>query len=116
MQSSRVTGRIGLTGRAWRPSFRRSRGIPFDTCQGASPGRFQESIHPLDALGGSSHRPMSKLDAALARLRENEGVEQLILLGRDGLVVTQVGVHPGEDEPVAARIPGLALACEALGK
>jgi predicted regulator of Ras-like GTPase activity (Roadblock/LC7/MglB family) len=59
---------------------------------------------------------MSKLDAALARLRDNEGVEQLILLGRDGLVVTQVGVQPGEDEPVAARIPGLALACEALGK
>lgn len=60
--------------------------------------------------------PMSELDNVLSGLREHEGVEQLILLGRDGLVVRQLGAVEGTDESVAARIPGLVSACEALGK
>lgn len=59
---------------------------------------------------------MSELDSALSGLRRHEGVEQLILLGRDGLVVRQTGGADGKDESVAARIPGLTAACEALGR
>jgi predicted regulator of Ras-like GTPase activity (Roadblock/LC7/MglB family) len=59
---------------------------------------------------------MSELDSALSRLRAHDGVEQLILLGRDGLVVRQIGASAGEDETLAARIPGLTTACEALGR
>jgi predicted regulator of Ras-like GTPase activity (Roadblock/LC7/MglB family) len=58
---------------------------------------------------------MSELEAALARLRGHPGVEQLILLGSDGLVIQQID-GPGEEETVAARIPGIAAACESLGR
>ena len=57
---------------------------------------------------------MSELDAALQRLRGHDGVDHLILLGRDGLVVQHLG-GDGKEEPVAARVPGLANACSALG-
>ncbi len=59
---------------------------------------------------------MSELDSALSMLRGHEGVEQLILLGRDGLVVRQSGGADGAEESVAARVPGLVAACEALGR
>lgn len=59
---------------------------------------------------------MSELDSALNQLRAHDGVELLILLGSDGLVVRQLGAQPGEDESLAARIPGLTAACEALGR
>jgi predicted regulator of Ras-like GTPase activity (Roadblock/LC7/MglB family) len=58
---------------------------------------------------------MSELDAALHRLGAHSGVDQLILLGRDGLVVQSVGLGDHE-EPVAARIPGLVIAGTALGQ
>ncbi len=57
---------------------------------------------------------MSELDAALQRLRGHDGVEHLILLGDDGLVIQHLGGN-GNEEPVAARIPGLSAACAALG-
>jgi len=57
---------------------------------------------------------MSELDTALGRLRRHDGVEQLILLGSDGLVIQSLG-DAGDEEPVAARIPGIASACAALG-
>jgi predicted regulator of Ras-like GTPase activity (Roadblock/LC7/MglB family) len=57
---------------------------------------------------------MSKLDEALARLRGHDGVEHLILLGRDGLVIQHVDGR-GLEEAVAARIPTLVGAAEALG-
>jgi predicted regulator of Ras-like GTPase activity (Roadblock/LC7/MglB family) len=56
----------------------------------------------------------TSLDEALARLREHEGVEHLILLGRDGLVVRHSGTGPIEEETIAARVPALAAACERL--
>lgn len=59
---------------------------------------------------------MSKLDAELSRLGAHEGVEQLILLGRDGLVVQHTGGRAADVEPVAARVPGLAAVCDALGE
>jgi predicted regulator of Ras-like GTPase activity (Roadblock/LC7/MglB family) len=57
---------------------------------------------------------MSELDAALQRIRGHNGVDHLILLGHDGLVVQHIG-GGGNEEPIAARIPGLAAACGALG-
>jgi predicted regulator of Ras-like GTPase activity (Roadblock/LC7/MglB family) len=58
---------------------------------------------------------MSELDDLLTNFREHQGVEQLVLLGRDGLVVKHIGGSYGEVESLAARIPGLASASEALG-
>lgn len=57
---------------------------------------------------------MSELDTALTRLRGHDGVDCLILLERDGLVVKQIGAN-GTDESIAARIPGLVAACTSLG-
>lgn len=58
---------------------------------------------------------MSSLDAALSRLREFEGVERLILLGHDGLVVRQLGGSAEDHEVIAAGVPGLAAAARTLG-
>jgi predicted regulator of Ras-like GTPase activity (Roadblock/LC7/MglB family) len=57
---------------------------------------------------------MSELDAALHRLQGHDGVEQLVLLGSDGLVVQQTGSGQAA-ESLAARIPGLAAAAASLG-
>jgi predicted regulator of Ras-like GTPase activity (Roadblock/LC7/MglB family) len=57
---------------------------------------------------------MSELESALVRLRGHEGVQDLILLGRDGLVIRHLG-NGGNEEAVAARVPGIAAACGALG-
>ena len=57
---------------------------------------------------------MSELESALDRLRGHAGVNDLILLGRDGLVIRHVGTGRN-DEPVAARVPGITAACAALG-
>ncbi|MDR0787990.1 MAG: roadblock/LC7 domain-containing protein [Gemmatimonadota bacterium] len=58
---------------------------------------------------------MSQLDAELHRLGAHAGVDLLVLLGRDGLVIQSTG-SGNREEPVAARIPGLVSACEALGR
>lgn len=59
---------------------------------------------------------MPELDDLLATFKQHEGVEQLVLLGRDGLVVKHLGGSYLEVEALAARIPGLASAGEAFGK
>lgn len=59
---------------------------------------------------------MSQLDTALAELRGHPGVAQLILLGRDGLVVQSTGAGEMDEESVAARIPGIEAACRELGR
>ncbi|MEX2570612.1 MAG: roadblock/LC7 domain-containing protein [Gemmatimonadota bacterium] len=58
---------------------------------------------------------MSQLQSTLERLGEHEGVEHVVLLGGDGLVIQHVGLGVTEAETVAARIPGLASASQALG-
>lgn len=58
---------------------------------------------------------MPDLDAALGRLKAHEGVERVILLGRDGLIVRRLGDVPDDDEAVAARFPGIVAAAAALG-
>lgn len=59
---------------------------------------------------------MPDLNAALERLRAHAGVHAVILLGRDGLVVAQPGEHFAAAEAIAARVPGLLGAGEALGR
>jgi len=59
---------------------------------------------------------MRDLRSALGRYREYPGVEHLVLLGRDGLVVQHAGWTHADEEAVAARVPGLAVACDALGR
>ena len=58
---------------------------------------------------------MSELEDLLTTFRQHQGVEQLVLLGRDGLVVKHLGGNYSDVEALAARIPGLASASEALG-
>jgi predicted regulator of Ras-like GTPase activity (Roadblock/LC7/MglB family) len=58
---------------------------------------------------------MTQLDDVLGRFRAHEGVEHVVLLGRDGLVVQQLGRPAAEVESLAARIPDLAAAGDALG-
>jgi predicted regulator of Ras-like GTPase activity (Roadblock/LC7/MglB family) len=58
---------------------------------------------------------MSELEAALANLRQHPGVDHLILLGRDGLLIQHVGPDGGDEEAIAARVPEIDAACAALG-
>jgi predicted regulator of Ras-like GTPase activity (Roadblock/LC7/MglB family) len=58
---------------------------------------------------------MSELDTALAELRAHPGVDHLILLGRDGLVIQHLGSGEGDEETVAARVPGIVVAARGLG-
>ena len=58
---------------------------------------------------------MSELDQALDRIRSHPGVEHVLVLGRDGLLIQHVG-EPGLDaETVSAMVPGVAGAAAALG-
>lgn len=57
---------------------------------------------------------MTQLDRALARLTEHPGVQHVLLLGNDGLLVRHVGDASLESETVAAMVPGLVAACTAL--
>jgi len=59
---------------------------------------------------------MSELDRALELLWDHPGVERLVLLGRDGLVVKQLGDGVADGEALAARIPAMAAACDATGR
>ena len=58
---------------------------------------------------------MTQLDEALSAVREHEGVEHLLLVGRDGLLIRDaIASADFAAETVAAMIPGLAGACAAL--
>ena len=58
---------------------------------------------------------MIQLDEALRGLQEHEGVEHLLLVGRDGLLIRGTGAAQGSAaETVAAMVPGVASACAAL--
>jgi predicted regulator of Ras-like GTPase activity (Roadblock/LC7/MglB family) len=58
---------------------------------------------------------MSDLDAALDRLRGHEGVEHVLVLGRDGLLIQHTGAAGLDAETVSAMVPGLASAAAGLG-
>jgi predicted regulator of Ras-like GTPase activity (Roadblock/LC7/MglB family) len=58
---------------------------------------------------------MSELDAALDRLMSHEGVEHVLVLGRDGLLIQHVGDGALDAETVSAMVPGVASSAAALG-
>jgi predicted regulator of Ras-like GTPase activity (Roadblock/LC7/MglB family) len=59
---------------------------------------------------------MTQLDDALSGLQRHEGVEHLLLLGGDGLLIRHLGDAAAlEPETVAAMIPGIVAASGMLG-
>jgi predicted regulator of Ras-like GTPase activity (Roadblock/LC7/MglB family) len=58
---------------------------------------------------------MSQLDSALHSLRAHAGVEHVLVLGRDGLLIQHVGDSALDAETVSAMVPGLAQASHGLG-
>ncbi|HET7322291.1 MAG TPA: roadblock/LC7 domain-containing protein [Longimicrobiaceae bacterium] len=60
---------------------------------------------------------MPQLDETLASLYEHDGVEHVLLLGRDGLLVRSVGPSSALDaDTVAAMVPGVVSTCTALAR
>lgn len=57
---------------------------------------------------------MSELDQALASLRGHEGVEHVLILGRDGLLIQHAGSGELDAETVSAMVPGIAAAAGGL--
>jgi predicted regulator of Ras-like GTPase activity (Roadblock/LC7/MglB family) len=57
---------------------------------------------------------MSQLDTALQSLRAHPGVEHVLVLGRDGLLIQHSG-DALDAETVSAMVPGLAQAAHGLG-
>ena len=58
---------------------------------------------------------MSDLDDALDRIRSHDGVEHVLVLGRDGLLIQHAGYGGLDPETVSAMVPGLAQAASSLG-
>ena len=58
---------------------------------------------------------MSELDDALDALRSHDGVQGVLVLGRDGLLVHQRGGASLDAETISAMAPGLASACDGIG-
>lgn len=60
---------------------------------------------------------MDDLEQRLDRVREHRGVEQAILVGRDGLLIQRRGNEPLDAvDTVCAMVPGLLAAADALGE
>ena len=58
---------------------------------------------------------MPVLETALAALAAHPGVEHVLVLGRDGLLIQHVGDAGLDAETVSAMAPGVAQAATALG-
>ena len=84
---------------------------------------FLHPAHPPGA-GGRAAPPnpgpvpaMNELDQALSRLLEHPGVEHLLLLGHDGLLVRHLGSGGRLDaDTVAAMTPDVVAACTAFAR
>jgi predicted regulator of Ras-like GTPase activity (Roadblock/LC7/MglB family) len=60
---------------------------------------------------------MTQLDQALLGLKSHEGVEHLLLVGTDGLLIRHVGEADGVSaDTVAAMVPGVVAAAGALAR
>lgn len=59
---------------------------------------------------------MPQLETALASLAAHPGVEHVLVLGRDGLLITHQGGDGLDAETVSAMVPGVASAASALGQ
>lgn len=58
---------------------------------------------------------MSSIETALQSLRGHPGVEEVLVLGRDGLLIQHTGDGRIDAETVSAMVPGLVQAASALG-
>lgn len=58
---------------------------------------------------------MSSIETALQALRAHPGVEEVLVLGSDGLLIQHAGDGRIDAETVSAMVPGLAQAASALG-
>jgi predicted regulator of Ras-like GTPase activity (Roadblock/LC7/MglB family) len=58
---------------------------------------------------------MSELEDALDRIRSHDGVEHVMVLGRDGLLIQHTGSGALDAETVSAMVPSVASAASALG-
>lgn len=58
---------------------------------------------------------MSELDTALDALRRHEGVEHVLVLGGDGLLIQHAGDGGLDAETVSAMVPGVTTAAGGLG-
>ncbi|MBW7933223.1 MAG: roadblock/LC7 domain-containing protein [Gemmatimonadaceae bacterium] len=58
---------------------------------------------------------MATIRDLVAAIRDREGVQAVIVLGRDGLVIDGQGVPAVDTENVAAHVPPILLAAEELG-
>lgn len=58
---------------------------------------------------------MSELDQALDAIRGHAGVEHVLVLGRDGLLIQHAGPSGLDADTVSAMVPGLASAAALLG-
>ncbi|HEX9938736.1 MAG TPA: roadblock/LC7 domain-containing protein [Longimicrobium sp.] len=58
---------------------------------------------------------MSELDQALDRILSHPGVEHVLVLGRDGLLIQHAGGAGLDAETVSAMVPGVAGAAASLG-
>jgi predicted regulator of Ras-like GTPase activity (Roadblock/LC7/MglB family) len=59
---------------------------------------------------------MPPLETALASLGAHPGVEHVLVLGRDGLLIQHAGGAGLDAETVSAMAPGVAAAASALGR
>lgn len=57
---------------------------------------------------------MSELDRTLTELRAHEGVEHVLVLGRDGLLIQHLGDDELDLDTVAAMAPGIAASADSL--
>jgi predicted regulator of Ras-like GTPase activity (Roadblock/LC7/MglB family) len=58
---------------------------------------------------------MSELDDALDRIRGHDGVEHVLVLGSDGLLIQHAGSGALDPETVSAMVPGVVQSAAALG-
>ena len=59
---------------------------------------------------------MPQLETALSSLRSHAGVQHVLVLGRDGLLIAHQGDGPLDAETVSAMVPGVASAASGLGR
>lgn len=59
---------------------------------------------------------MPQLETALQEFRRHPGVEHVLVLGRDGLLIQHEGDGALDAETVSAMVPGIAAAATTLGR
>jgi predicted regulator of Ras-like GTPase activity (Roadblock/LC7/MglB family) len=59
---------------------------------------------------------MADLDRTLEDLRGHPGVDHVLILGRDGLLVRHLGAEPLDTDTVSAMVPGIATTAGQVGE